>query len=69
MTEWWRNLGRPKQFLELLGKPVLLHSLDIFSTLPGVSRCGGVGYQGDAPVGSLIMTFSPSGLIPCVERA
>ena len=30
---------RPKQFLELLGKPVLLHSLDIFSTLPGVDRC------------------------------
>ena len=30
---------RPKQFLELLGKPVLLHSLEIFSTLPGVNRC------------------------------
>lgn len=30
---------RPKQFLELLGKPVLLHSLEIFSTLPGVDRC------------------------------
>lgn len=29
---------RPKQFLELLGKPVLLHSLEIFSTLPGVDR-------------------------------
>ena len=30
---------RPKQFLELLGKPVLLHSLEIFSTLPGINRC------------------------------
>lgn len=29
---------RPKQFIELLGKPVLLHSLEIFSTLPGVNR-------------------------------
>ncbi|GAB5037288.1 2-c-methyl-d-erythritol 4-phosphate cytidylyltransferase [Nannochloropsis oceanica] len=29
---------RPKQFLELLGKPVLLHSLEIFSTLPGINR-------------------------------
>jgi 2-C-methyl-D-erythritol 4-phosphate cytidylyltransferase len=29
---------RPKQFIELLGKPVLLHSLEIFSTLPGVTR-------------------------------
>jgi len=32
---------RPKQFLELLGKPVLLHSLEIFCTLPGVNRCVG----------------------------
>lgn len=34
---------RPKQFLELLGKPVLLHSLEIFSTLPGVDRCAAFG--------------------------
>jgi 2-C-methyl-D-erythritol 4-phosphate cytidylyltransferase len=42
---------RPKQFLELLGKPVLLHSLEIFSTLPGVNRC--VGREGGRETGGM----------------
>jgi len=43
---------RPKQFLELLGKPVLLHSLEIFSTLPGINRCVRRGKGGGREGGS-----------------
>jgi len=32
------NADRPKQFLELMGKPVLEHSVELFLTLPGVKH-------------------------------
>ena len=36
-------MGRPKQFIELLGVPALLHSLRAFEAAPGVDRIYAVG--------------------------
>lgn len=37
------RMGRPKQFLDLLGKPVLLHTLQAFQRAPEVARIYAVG--------------------------
>ncbi|MDN5698431.1 MAG: NTP transferase domain-containing protein, partial [Rubrobacter sp.] len=37
------RMGRPKQFIELLGEPALLHTLRAFEQAEGVSRIYTVG--------------------------
>lgn len=38
-----RRMGRPKQFIELLGRPALLHTLEAFQTSPEIRRIYAVG--------------------------
>ena len=50
---------RPKQFLELDGKPVLRHSLELFMRLKGINSI---------TVASLACSFCPSTLALCIGR-
>lgn len=43
------RMGRPKQFLDLLGRPALEHTLSAFQDAPGISRIYAVGDRGRIP--------------------
>lgn len=78
------RMGRPKQFLELLGQPALLHTLRAFQETPGVDLIHAVGdrgrietlakkagitkYDGCAKPGESRSFSAKSGLALCEEK-
>lgn len=77
------RMGRPKQFIELLGKPALHHTLRAFQEAPGIDRIYTVGdkerieslitsarigkYASCAPPGESRSHSTRSGLLMCLE--
>lgn len=77
------RMGRPKQFIELLGAPALLYTLRAFEETPGIARIYTVGdrtrikdlveeagiskYAGCAPPGESRSLSTKSGLRACQE--
>ncbi len=58
-------MGRPKQFIELLGKPALYHTLRAFQDAPEISRIYAVGDR--TLIGRLVYESGISKYVGCAE--